>query len=196
MATYRAIAAISQALIGLLKDACPRVEFPDAEFELYQANNFHNPLNEGITVYLFRVAPNTTRRNLPPRIGLDGERRRPPVPVDLSYLITAWGRSAGMQQRLLGWAIRTLEDTSIVPAGVLNHYSPETQTFRPDETVELVMDVISLPDLNGVWEMAKNNQQPSAVYVARMVVLESEQRITEGPPAQTRVFEFTDEVAR
>jgi hypothetical protein len=47
MATHNAIAAIGQAILGLLASACPRPEFAAAQFELYQGRQFQTPLDEG-----------------------------------------------------------------------------------------------------------------------------------------------------
>jgi hypothetical protein len=190
LATYHAIAAVGQALLGLLASACPKPEFASAQFELYRAADFLKPMNDGISLYLYRVTVNTSLRNLPPRTGPDGRRYRPSLPLDLHYLMTAWGRTAAMQQRLLGWAIRTLEDTPILPQGVLNHYAPEVETFRPNETVELIMEVLSLQDMVNIWEIAKANQQPSVAYSARMVQIESNIELSEWPLVQARGFDL------
>jgi hypothetical protein len=174
MATYAAIAAVGQALLGLLEQACPRPEFDGARFELYQARQFREPMDEGISLYLFRVIPSTVRRQLPGRVDAQGRRTRQPLPLDLHYLLTPWARSAVRQHRLLGWALRTLEDTPTLPAGLLNHHaSPETDTFLPEETVTLVHEPLSLQDLLNIWEVGKPNLQVSTTYVARLVALES-----------------------
>ncbi len=190
MATYQAIAAIGEAILGLLEAARPKPEFANAQFALYQSTNFQNPMEEGISLYLYRVATNTTRRNLPPHIGPDGRRYRPPLPLDLHYLLTPWARTAAKQQRLLGWSMRALEDTPILPAGLLNHYGTEPETFFPHETVELVCEPLSLQEIVNIWDAFKPNLQLSAAYVARMVAIDSAVEISEGPPAQTRVFDF------
>ena len=193
MATYRAIAAASLAIRGLLESACPRSEFPNAEFELYRSNNFDAPMPAGISLYLYRVMVNASRRNLSPTIGPDGKRYRPPLPLDLFYMLTAWGPTAEVQHRLLGWAMRELENTPILPSSLLNHYVKEVDTFRPSETVELICEAISLQDMNSLWDgfkVGKTNQQLSLTYVARMMLIESEVEMPEYPPAQTRIFEY------
>src|SRR6186713_3083300 len=108
MAHSSAIAVISRALVGLLEDAVPRDVFPNARFQLVHGEDFENarPLNEGVTIFLYRVAFSSIRRSLGPRTDLTGRRFRPPTPVDLYYLLTAWSADAQQQQRLLGWAIR------------------------------------------------------------------------------------------
>lgn len=197
LATYHAIAATGQAIVGLLKDASANTEFADSRFELYQAGDFQSdsPLADGISVYLYRVAVNTSRRNLPPSTGPDGKRYRSPFPLDLFYLITPWGKTAAKQQRLLGWTIRQLQDTPVLPAGLLNHYGPEADTFRSNETVELICEPVTLQDMVNILDPVKAIQQLSVVYVARMVVIESLVELIEAAPVQTRVFDYGKGVA-
>ena len=189
MATTQAIAATGQAILGLLSDACPKPEFSAASFELYQVGNFGSPMAEGISLYLYRLAVNGARRNLPPTVGPDGERYRPAVPLDLHYIVSAWARTAVKQQRLLGWAIRLLEDVPILPAGLLNNYGPEPDIFKPSETVEIILDSLSLQDWNNLWSTLKTNPPPLSVgYVARMIGIESRVKLSEFAAVQTREF--------
>jgi len=193
LAKYHAVAVTGLALRGLLANAWPRDQFPSAEFRLFQTKDLQTPqqVNTGVSVYLHRIAFNTTRRNLPPRQTLLGKRYRPPTPVDLHFLITAWGRTAEEQQALLGWAIRTLEDTPVLSAGLLNRFAGDWgEVFHENETVELVGDILSLQDLYNIWEIAKHNHQPSVSYIARMIYLDSEVELTEASPVQTRAFEY------
>jgi hypothetical protein len=198
MASHQAIAVTALALRGLLANACPKDQFPGAEFRVVQTKDLQPPqqLNTGVSIYLHRITFNTTRRNLPPRQERDGKRYRPSTPVDLHYLITAWGRTAEEQQGLLGWAIRTLEDTPVLPAGFLNRFAGERgEVFRTDETIELVGDVLSIQDLFNVWEVAKHNHQASVSYVVRMVYLDSEIELTNDGLVQTRSFNYARAVA-
>jgi hypothetical protein len=190
VATYHAIAAIGQAVLGLLEQARPGSEFDGARFELYQAANFHAPMDEGVSLFLFNAAVSTARRNLPAKVLPDGRKLRPPLPVDLHYLLTPWAKTATRQHRLLGWAMRVIDDTATLPASLLNHYGPEPDTFRADETVTLVNEPISLQDIYNIWEINKQNMQVSVAYVARVVPIESSTyQIDDAPPVQTRVFD-------
>ena len=65
-----------------------------------------------------------------------------------------------MQQRLLGWAIRVLEDTPILPPGLLNLASP-TPVFAPNECVEVFLDPLPLADLLSLWDRLRTGPQPS-----------------------------------
>ena len=185
MATYPAIAATSEAILGLLRNAAVGSEFAGMSFEHYQATNLQSPMSEGISLYLYRVTV-SANRNLPARTGRDGRRYGPPLPLDLHYLTIPWAGDAIKQQRLLGFAVRVLEDTPILPAGVLNQHGPEPDVFRPEETVELVYELVSMQDLSEVWKVSQSKEQPAATYVARMVEIESERPVEEAGLVQTR----------
>src|ERR1051325_6585716 len=125
MATFRGIAAVSRGMLKLLEDTC-RGEFPNAQFELYQALDFQkSALAEGVSLFLYRIGVNGSRRAVPIRVEPDGRRFRPPLQIDLFYALCVWGRSPDVQQRLLGMSMRVLADTPILPPGLLNQPGPE-----------------------------------------------------------------------
>jgi hypothetical protein len=192
LATFPAIAATGLAVVGLLKDASAGTEFADLRFELYQAGDFNSatPMTEGVSFYAYRVAVNASRRNLPPSTGPDGRRYRAPLPLDLYFLLSPWAKSAVRQLRILGWAMRELHNVPILPAGLLNHYGPEHDTFRPHEAVELMCETATLQDMLNVLEPIKHAQPLSVPYVARMVLIESAVPIDEGELVQAREFDY------
>jgi len=175
-------------MLGLLADAVPKPEFASSQFELYQISNFGNPMEEGVSLYLYRIAANGTIRNRQPVTGPDGRRRKPPIPLDLHYVLSVWARSAVKQQRLLGWTIRMFEDVPILPTGLLNNYGPEPEIFQPGETVEIILESLTLQDFNNLWSATKTALPVSVGYVARMVGISSELPLTEATEVQTRDF--------
>jgi hypothetical protein len=190
MASPYAVAAIGRAILALLAAAAPKPEFASASFELYQARNFQAPMEEGVSLYLHRITPASNVRNMPPRVAPDGHRFRPSLPVDLHYLLIPWARDAFKQQRLLGWAMRTIEDTPVLHASLLNQVGPETDIFGDNETVDVLLESFPIQDIGSIWEVAKPNIQPAAAYVVRMVSLESRTELIEADLVQTRVFGF------
>jgi hypothetical protein len=188
MASFDAIAAVGQAIRALLSDAATGI-FPDASFDLFQAGDFPKPRDGmGVSIFLYRVAANTTQRNLPPRVTNDGRRFRPSLALDLHYMLTPWAPTSDTQHRLLGWAMRVLEDTPILPAAYVNAHESQGDTFRPEETVELVYDPLSLQDLSNLWEVLEPKLQPTATYVARRIDIESSREIIDGAIVQRREF--------
>lgn len=170
----------------MLADSRPQPEFSTARFELYQLSDFREPMEEGVSFYLYRLAVNGARRNVPPTVGPDGVRHRPPLPLDLHYIASVWAKSAVKQQRLLGWMVRQLEDIPILPTGLLNQSGPEPDVFKPNETVELILEQLTLQDWNNLWGATKTVPPLSVGYVARMVGIESTVSLSEHTWVQTR----------
>lgn len=188
MASYHAPSVLAQALIGLLEIHCPADLASGASFLLYKPSDFDQPMGNGLTLMLYRVAINSAQRNHPPRRLPDGRRLRAPLPVDLHFLLTAWGEKPEMQYLRLGWAMRFLEDRNTLPAGVLNAYAGAATVFADDESVELVCDPLALGDCLQLWDKLKTRIPVSQTYVARAVLLDSEIELGEGGAVRTRGF--------
>ncbi|MGN7918662.1 DUF4255 domain-containing protein [Lysobacter sp. ESA13C] len=194
MANYRAIAATSTALAGLLRDRYPRDEFgAGLDISLYQARDFESPMQDGFSIYLFRVAVNGAMRNLTLRRSPDGRRYRPSLPLDLHYMITPWAQDSERQQRMLGWVMRLMEDTSVLSAGHLNHYMPETDTFGAQEGIEVVCDPLSLNDYLTLWDRLRRLPS-SATYALRMVLIDSDVSVDDAAAVQSRRFEVHEAI--
>jgi hypothetical protein len=188
MASPDAIAATTAALQLLFERAALDVSDYKSTLTVapYQASDLQKPVSpEALTlsIFLYRACVSDGLRNVP--VGyLNGLPRRPAIPVDLFYLITAWASSATVQQRLLGWAIRTLEDTSTLPSTLLNEGN-WTGVFGASEAVEMVWHPLTAQEEYDLWQIAQTNQQPSASYVARTIALESSLTAPAAPLAQT-----------
>lgn len=196
MASHRAIAAVSTALQGLVRDRYPREEFgPGLPIELYQTRDFESPMQDGFSIYLFRVAVNGAMRNLTLRRTPDGRRFRPSLPLDLHYMVTPWAQDVQRQHRMLGWVMRTIEDVGIFSAGHLNHYVAERDTFAPHEGLEIICDPLTLSDYLTLWDRLRPRLPASATYTLRMVFIDSEVEAHDAVPVQTRLLDLR-EVAR
>lgn len=189
MATHQAIAAVSLALKGLLDRALPKDEFPDVEIKLLQAADFAAGIAEGVSLLLYRVGINSTQRNLPPRIAPDGNRVRPSLPVDLYYLLSAWSDDADTQQSLLGWAMRLLEDTPVLPGNLINPFLPGNPVFRADESVELICDPLPLEQWLALWATLTPKATASMTYIVRMVQIDSDKLMPDAERVRQRTFD-------
>jgi hypothetical protein len=196
MANYLAIAAVGRTLLRLIEEECPRDEFPTTPtFALYASHDFGATLiTEGFSLMLYRVTVNAAR-NQAPRRGPDRVKHRPPLPLDLHFMLTPWAAEPERQLRLLGWAMRFVEDHPILTANVLNHSLSrrERPAFRPDEAVELYCDPPGLADYLGLWDKFKARWQTSVTYVARMVLIESELTMPDEALVRTRDLRYGTE---
>jgi hypothetical protein len=191
MANHRAIASVGTALVGLIRDHYPRADFGEGlEIGLYQTRDFESPMQDGFSVYLYRVAINGAVRNLSLRRTADGSRVRPSLPLDLFFMITPWAQDVERQLRMLGWVMRLMEDASVLSAGHLNHYMAETNVFAPHEGVELVCDPLTLTDYLTLWDRLRPRLPASATYALRMVLIDSDVRYEDAALVQSRRFDF------
>jgi Pvc16 N-terminal domain len=189
MANYLAIAAVARTVLKLLEDHCPRDEFISTPgFALHSGPEGGIKVEEGFTLLVWRVAVNATMRNQPPRRMPDGRKRRPALPVDLWLMITPWSTEAERQLRLMGWAMRFIEDHAILPAALLNQSltRQDRPAFEPDEGVEIFHEAPPLADYLGLWDKFRNRWQTSLTYGVRMVSIESDIVTDEGALVRTR----------
>lgn len=189
MASTSAIAAVNTAILQLLKSRETETSFGSLACESYDISEFDNEIQNGFSLCLWRVTINGSRRALPPRRLPDGRAFRPSLPIDLHYVLTPWGADTDTKLRMLGWAMRVLEDTPVLPAGILNHNQPDPNTFSASEVVELICDPLSVTDLFNLWDKLKNKLHVSMTYLVRGVNLDSQQDMPEHPQVQTRVLE-------
>lgn len=190
MANFNAIGATSTTLMGLIRDSYPRDEFGSAiDVQLYQTSNFVDPMKNGFSIYLYRVAINGSVRNLSYRRTSDGSRFRPSLPLDLYYMITPWAENCESQHRMLGWVMRMLEDVGTLSSSHLNHYIAETNTFAAIESVDIICEPLALNDYFTIWDRLRTLPL-SITYVLRMVMVDSEVSIQDGPLVQTRSFDI------
>src|SRR5690242_10663664 len=129
MATDRAIDAVCQAVIDLLRDGYDPVSFnQDLEFRVASAQSFSQQMTAGVSLFLYRVFINGTHRIPGGRMTPEGKRTQTQLPLDLHFLLTPWGKDASTQNAIAGWMMRILEDTPVLPSGLLNRRLP--RVFR------------------------------------------------------------------
>jgi len=192
MATYAAIAATCETVVRLLRSNCNPSMFNGAilDFQVYVAHDFSTPMQEGVSVFLYRIYQNGTSRTPAGRLLPDGSRQSTKLPVDLHFLMTAWAQKASLQNQIAGWMMRVMEDNPTLPASLLN--AAEPGVFRSDEGVDITLTELSVEDMFRVWEvMIGHVYQLSVPYQARMIEIESFTSIRpDGGAVQTRVSDM------
>jgi hypothetical protein len=190
MATYRAVEATCEAVMRLLQQSWRRDLFENRDllFQVYQTQDFTTPMSTGVSLFLYRVTVNTVQRTPRPRPGPQGRQRRPQLPLDLHFLLTPWADHASLAQSILGWMMRTIEDTAILPSGLLN--SVTDGVFDDNETVEIVFGQMSNEEMFRIWDVLPRDYQISVPYTARIVRIDSDLDLSEGGPVLTKELDF------
>lgn len=190
MADFHAIQVTCDAVMRLLQESYrPDLIEPSSslQFDVYATGDFKDHMAQGVSLFLYRVHVNPTQRS-PLVKDPVGNVRRQLLPLDLHFFLTVWAPKASLQHAILGWAMRVLEDTPVLPSSLLNGVREET--FRGDETVELVAGQLTNEELMRIWDDLGTEYQLSVPYVARVVRIESLAGLSEGEPVTRRQFEY------
>lgn len=190
MADYRAIGAVANAVVGLLRGSCCPPELGDGlEFRVFGSRDFADrPIANGVSLFIYRLVGDGTQRTLPGRAGPDGRRFKSRLPVNVHFLLTVWGGDASLQHVLAGWVMRLMEDAPVLSPPILN--AGGEAVFGQDELVEVALADLTNEDLLRLWDTLGSGvvYQLSVPYVARVVQLESLEQVPapDTPPVQTR----------
>lgn len=195
MADFRAIGGVSATLQRLIHD---RMELPDdapvpvtiGPPRLGKADE-HAKEEARVNIFLYRVAENGHLQNqeIPGRAASSGYGR-PPLSLNLHYLVTAYGTEEKQQGHgtildetrahyLLGSAMRVLHDHPIVTDSLLTVREPAGipvvhESVRGEyERIKLSLDPLSLEDVTKVWTALTLRYRLSAAYAVHVVQIES-----------------------
>ncbi|MER5556014.1 DUF4255 domain-containing protein [Streptomyces sp. NPDC002793] len=184
MSNALAVATVTQALALLIEnnlgpemDIAVKVETRKPPSE--------PPDEPTITVFLYQVTPNAAMRNndLPTRATDGTLRNRAAAPLDLHYVISAYGEETKLVgQRLLGCVIRTLHEIPVLPrelietAAELPHLTGSDLADSPYR-VRFTPTVMDVDETSKLWGML--HQTPytlSVAYQASLVVIEGREK--------------------
>jgi hypothetical protein len=147
---------LQTALSGMVAPANVRVATPDIFHELKPTPQ------PTCTIFLYRVAVNPAPRNelgAPPESG-----SRPPLPVDLSYLITPWAKDPRDEHLMLGRILQGLHDRAILGGADLIGAS-----WAPGDTVRLAAEPMTMQEQFCIWDTVEMPYRLSLSYVAQIV---------------------------
>lgn len=201
MSDYRAIGGVSATLQRLLQD---RMDLPDElndEILVAVGAPPPPPANEPaaedprITLFLYRVNENGALKNQEiPGNGSAGAYGRPPLALNLHYLVTASGnkqvRKGGagagaavfddtLAHFLLGSAMRVLHDYAQISDSLVTVRVPSGDQILHEslrdayEHVKLTLEPLSLEDVTKVWTALALRYRLSAAYAITVVQIES-----------------------
>jgi hypothetical protein len=145
-----------------------------------------------LNCYLFDIRENRELRQggmQVDRATLNGQasRRRAPLRVDLSYLITAWTRAVEDEHRLLWHVLSTLMRFSTLPTHML-HGDLNAQVLPIPTKVIQPDGVLKSP--GEFWTALENQIKPSLTYLVTLAI--DHNVVPAGPPVLTTSLRFRD----
>lgn len=155
-----------------------------------------------ISVFLYQVTPNTSRRNddLPTRATDGTVVKRPAAALDLHYVISAYGDEKELVgQRLLGSVVRTLHEIPILPKDVIEQagerpYLAGSDLAESAQRVRFTPTVMDVDETSKLWGMLYQTPYAlSVVYQAALVLIDGRETPVAGKPVErpeVRVLPF------
>ncbi|WP_405387683.1 Pvc16 family protein [Streptomyces sp. NBC_01102] len=194
MSNALAVATVTQALALLIEsnlgpemDIAVKVETRKPPSE--------PPSEPTVTVFLYQVTPNPAMRNnnLPTRAADGTLRNRAAAPLDLHYVISAYGEETELVgQRLLGCVIRTLHEIPVLPRELIELAAERPHLAGSDladslQKVRFTPTVMDVDETSKLWGML--HQTPytlSVAYQASLVVIEGREKPVPAKPVEQR----------
>jgi len=179
-----AIAAVTATLKHLLTDAATVMDNPKITTQPLDKARTGSGDNQ-INVFLYHTEVNAAWRNqdLPTR-SRPNEVGRPPLPLKLYYLVTAYGKEDNdiRAHRMMGRAVRILHDHAVltqddIRAGITQAL-PEIDLSLSDldgqfDRVRLTWHPLSMDEISKLWSGFQMQLRFSAAFEASVVLIDS-----------------------
>jgi hypothetical protein len=144
-----------------------------------------------INLFLFQATENQGWRNncLPTR-NANGDRiSNPPLALDLSYLLTAYGSADLHAEVLLGYAMSLFHEMPVLtrdairaaipvpPPSTLPNALTSADLADQIEQIKIIPQVMSVEEMSKIWTALQSQYRPTAVYKVSVVLIESAQSV-------------------
>ena len=151
-----------------------------------------------LNLFLYTVTMNSGWRNIATTRNPAGDRvGRPPLAVDLHFLLSAYGANQYHPELLLGIGMQVLHEQPFLDRnGIRSLFgiaaSPEDQAMATAELDQQIEQIkisphdLSADELYKLWSAFGSKCRPSAAYVATVVLIDSKAEVKSAPPVMLR----------
>jgi hypothetical protein len=199
MSSALAIAGVSRTLRSLLRD---RMEQPPVDVTIAPPDAVVTGMTgRRLNLYLYQISENGFLKNQEiPGQGHPADYGRPPLSLDLHYLITAYGANdtnvdADLEaQQILGDAMRVFHEHPVVTEDLHEHDNPaDPLVLDPSlvgqfEKIKVVLHPSSIEEFSRIWTaLPQSNFRRSVAYHVSVVQIESRRPRRSVLPVRERV---------
>jgi hypothetical protein len=178
MSKFTAIAGVGETLVNVLwteMQADPDVDLRQiigSEDDISLESPFDlDKENQGtakLSIYLYRVAEDPYTKNDPPVPGNGSRLRKPPLALDLYYLITPRLGKARDHHILLGKVMQVFYDHCDLRGADLAGLLAGT-----DAQLRVILNPVTLEETTRIWQAMEDSYRLSVCYVVRVVQIDS-----------------------
>lgn len=154
-----------------------------------------------VNLFLYYVSVNAALRNLdlPSVNGQGAPLSNPPLPLNLHYLVTAYGSKQFAAEIVLAWAMKVLHDNPVVPSATIQQAlsalvpaTPEAtliaQSTLPQqlEHIRITPETLTTEEIYRLWAAFEAPYRPSTAIQVSVVVIQDTDAFTSNLPVQSR----------
>lgn len=173
------ISTVSQVFVKVLDD-----ELASFSVALESPKMLKDSAEDRVSVVLYRVAENAMMKNQQP-IRVDAnEQQRPPLALDLHYLVTPLAGDVGKQHQMLSRVLAAFYDRSILEG--TDFLSVPGGEALADLELRVILNPLSLEEMTRIWQALERFYELSVTYLVRVVPLDSNLRQSTTPVFQKR----------
>jgi hypothetical protein len=141
-----------------------------------------------LNLFLYRTSIDAAWRNADPPTARPGELGQPPLPLVLSYLVTAYGENDDevLSHRLLGIAMSVLNDRPLLSRADIAALGIGSDLESQVERVRITPHPIPLDEISRMWATFATGYRISVSYDAAVVLIDSLRPTVAPLPVLTR----------
>jgi hypothetical protein len=185
MADWHVVENTGRTLVTLIEQRVAALAIPNVTVGLVTTAAFPTLAGAAapfISLLLYQINGNSELRNLPEAVLPDGTRRRQSLPLELCYLITAWGVRAANdiasdslatreEARLLGVVMQALYENAEIGRAELFE-TVGVPVWGPYDGLQIVMETLPVDQHYRIWDAAELGYRLSVPYRVRVASLE------------------------
>ena len=186
MANVKAVHFVGESIVRFLDNSYPDDLRHDFACTFKQsATGFLANADEAdttLSLLLYRIQSNEHLRQTRPT---PFSNRRPPLALDLDYLLTVWSKAAGDEHVILTWAMRQLQLHPTLDGSILRGDA----SWKRTDSIEITPAELSLEQMARIWDRMHSSYRLSVAYTARVVLVE-EDSMTDSLPVVAERFSY------
>jgi len=174
MADYTVLSEVGESIVAVLWEEMqadpqinPLIDSAD-RISLESPADLEGNDTVRLSIYLYRIVEDAHSKNRPPINDGRGQLHKPPLALDLYYLVTPLLGLPREQQIVLGKTMQVLYDRSTLEGtdlvGSLN---------TSGEVVRVILNPVTLEETTRVWQALEMSYRLSVCYVVRVALVQS-----------------------
>jgi hypothetical protein len=174
MADYTVLAEVGQSLVSVLWEEIQNDSQVNSLIDNENRISLDSPFdlqdNDSVklSIYLYRITEDATTKNHFPVQGNGAQQRKPPLTLDLHYLVTPLVGTVIDQQIVLGKVMQVFYDRAILEGNDLSG-----SLAASGEEIRLILKPVALEETTRVWQAMEMSYRLSLVYLARVAIVDS-----------------------